>query len=637
MNKKSLILLVFTIFLNSCATKNTETNDSPITTIPQVEVMRVNSGGLQEFSINGEVLAHKSASLTAEIRADVQNIFVKPGDKVTQGQTLITLKSDSIDSDLSTASSSLNYAQTNLYQTQDSVEKNIESAKLALEKAELTLENLLEKNQAQKDQAQESLKATKINLNLSTEAAQTALETAEKNLEKVQALNQSSETSSQVNLDNAINSSKTGIKSSLDTADELLGISEIFKHSNDDFEVNLGALDSATKEEAENQLETALALYQNMTNNYDSVYQTLKSTELTLEKTLTMLHNTSTGSYFSELQLTSYVSAVTNNLSNIRSSIASLSSAKTAYNQTLNANASNLTAAEQAVESAQKQLNSVLQESGTDKSQTVINAEAQYKTTITNLDTSEKEALKAVESAKIAYEAAKKTAELSKTGAKSSLTSISGQFEKARIMKNKLIIKAPFSGYIIDIPVELGDEVNVGTKLVNLENNDTFKIVTYLTAAQIKNISLGDEVKIGKKSKDTISAISSSIDPIIKKYKVEINHKNPFLHSGQIIPVRFTKTAINFNKNTIYLPLVAVHITASEKFVWLVDNNQITKKIIVELGEIVGSKIAILSGLSTGDRVITKGGRLFKKEGTKVKIIDTTSKNKDEQTTNQES
>ncbi len=589
---KNHIIITLTVLLTLSSCSNGDDISKINEVNPKIEIMTVALGGEKEFTVNGEVTPNKSANITSELRANVQNILVKPGDKVRRDQTLITLYSASIDNSLSTASSSLANADKSLSQTKESVQKNIEASKVALEKSELYLQNLLKQNKTKRIQAEEALNTAKLNLNLSTESATTALET------------------SKINLENTINSSQTVIDSALNTIDAILGISEKYKYNNDSFEQNLGAFKSSSKKEAEIALEKVLNSYNSFSPIYESSYSILRETEDAAQKTLIMLNNSSTGNNFPETTLTSYIGSISGAagiLTSIRSTITSLSS----YHQ--------------AVETAQKSFDSTIQNVN-GSSQVTITAQVQYNSTIESLDASEDDAEKSVEATRIAYESALKAAGLSETGAKTSLTAASGGYQQAQINKDKLIIKAPFDGYIVDIPVNIGDEVNPGTLLTEIENNDVFKIIVYLTNSQVTKIKYGDEVRIGKKSMDKITAISSSVDPDIKKYKVEIVHKNPFLHSGQVIPVSFTvRSNPNFDNNVIYIPLVAVHMNADEIFVWKLDNENKTIKNPVGLGEIIGKEIAIKSGLTAGDRVIIQGGRLFKKEGIKADVLNETT------------
>lgn len=620
-SKTMALTLAFSLVLGGCkitqeeVPKTIETNE-----LPQVEVMEVSFNGKKEFNINGEVIASQSANLTAEFKADVRSVFVKIGDKVTKGETLILLDSDSVQQSFSTASETLRNTQQNLSQTYASTAKSLESARVTLETAEITYDNLLTQNAISRKQAEEALDSAKLSLDLSTASAETTLETAEKGLEKIKELNASSENSSRDSLENAIKSVDSNIVSVINALDQILGISEIYDDSAQVWENNLGALDKQTKNEAEVALNRLMRNYENYSESYDNAKNILELADQSLSKSLSMLKKTTTGNNYSQTRLNTDIASITGQISSTQALLTNLIATKNGLDQTLASNASSLTSAEQRVISAQKSLDLTLQSSGT-KSQNIINAETQYEATIRQLEISEENAEKQLESARIAYESAKKSVDLSKTSAKSGLTNAEGSFQQAKINQEKLLIKAPFDGTIVDIPVKVGDEINMGSLLAQVENADVLKIVTYLTPEQTKSLQVGDMVKIATQSEDKISAISSTVDPIIKKNKIEILHKNPYLHSGQTVPLTFTiESETNAENGVVFIPLVAVHVTSSESYVWLVDEDK-TEKRIIKTGEINGNKIAINSGLNEKDKIIVKGGRLLKKAGEEVEVV----------------
>lgn len=621
--KAICLALSFSLVLSGCQSTDAETSEVKNENIlPQVEIMEVSFNGTQEFTINGEVTASQSANITSEFKADVRSVFKKPGDYVKAGEVLILLDSDSVQQSFSTANESLRNTQQSLSQTYASTAKSVESARVALETAETSYNNLLSQNAISRIQAEEALNSAKLNLDLSTSSAETALETAEKGLEKIKELNASSENSARDSLENAIKSVDSNIVTVINTTDQILGISEVYDDAADVWAGNLGALEKQTKIEAEAALRKLMNHYDSYSESYENAKKILEQADESLSKILAMLKKSTTGNNYSQATLNTNISSVTGQISSTQGLLTSLIATKNGLDQTLAANASSLTSAEQGVISAQKNLDLTLQNTGT-KSQNIINAEAQYEATITQLETAEDNAEKQVESARIAYESAKKGAALSTTSAKSGVTNAQGGFEQAKINQEKLLIKAPFSGTVVDIPVKVGDEVNMGSLLAQVENADVLKIVTYLTPEQSNKLKVGDTVKIAAQSEDKISAISSTVDPIIKKNKIEILHINPYLHSGQTVPLKFTANVeTNGENGIVFAPLIAVHVTASENYVWLVSNENKTEKKAVQTGEINGSKIAIISGLQEEDKLIVKGGRLFKKAGESVEIIE---------------
>lgn len=611
----SFLFLLASIFSLSSCESDVEVSKEEI--LPEVEVIEISSSKEHEFKINADVLPLKSVNLSSDIRADVAKIYFRPGQEVKEGDLLLSLKSDSIESAYKTASNNLQNARRSVSQTDLSAINSVEAARVNLEQAQINLKNTLISNEKRRKQAKEILDSAKLNLSLSTESSETNLETAEKNLEKVKSVIASSEASAKSSLENAIRSAKTSAQSAINSADSILGISSRHRYENDSFEDKLGALSSSTKTNAEDSLRKAILLLDSVSQDYSAMYALLSATELANDKTLLMLKNSATGNSLTQSELDAYITTITNELSSIRASLSSLSAAKTSYDSVLDQNDSKLVAAQQAVNSAKKQLNSTTQSSG-NSSQVIKNAEAAYNTSLAELQAAKEAAEKQVESAKVALESAQSSVDLSKTNIRSSYTSILGNYEQSKINYEKLSVRAPFSGTIIDIPLKEGDEVNPGSLILQLENRNKYKLVAYLSSSQISRIDVGDTVKIGKKSSDKIAAIASAIDPQTKKHKVEIIHENPFLVSGQQIPLVFTSKARAEVQEEIIVPLVAVHVN-DRSFVKVVNSESTLTEKEVLIGEIIGKNIVIKSGLEIGDLVVTYGARLLK-TGSKVDI-----------------
>ncbi|MFH0834536.1 MAG: efflux RND transporter periplasmic adaptor subunit [Patescibacteria group bacterium] len=567
----SALLLVFAAFVVvGCGAASDSTDTTEQNYVPQVETVLVAPGLSREIATTGEVEAAKSATLTAETRADVKNVFVKVGGSVNAGQILIQLNSASVSSTRSTAGAAYVNAQNSLTQTQLTAQKSVESAQVALETAQIALTNTLAQNEALRSQAEEALAAAKLSSGLSVSSAQTGL-------------------------DNAISAVYPVADSAVAACDAIIGVSPAYASANDSFEDFLGALKFGSKSLAENAILDALNALQMASQNYDSSLTILRAAETATTKTLDVLNNSTTGAAFSQASLNADIAAINAKISTVRGAISTLNSAKSA------------------LDSAEQNSN------GT--SQSVLSAEAAYRATLTQLASNEKSARQSVESAKAGVATAQKSAALTRSSAKASLDAVAGNLSQAQISQNKLRITAPFAGKVTAVEVDPGDEVSAGAVLVRVEDASTLKIVAHLSAEEVRKISVGDEVKIATQSADKVSAISPSADPITKKFEVEILHQNPYLQAGSFVKLRFEVGESNAADQRIFLPLTAINILASGNFVWVVEDGKAVKK-TVELGALEGEFVEIKSGLELNQEVIVSGGRVLDdaKDGIAVEV-----------------
>jgi len=539
-------VLALAMPLAACTPADTEVAE-PADPLPVVTVQDIAAGGAQSFSVLGEVTAAQSADLTAEFRATVTQVLVRPGDAVRRGERLLRLSSDSISTSASTASRTLGLAKQSLTETELASEQSIAAAKIVLTQAETALSNRLIENE------------------LSKTAADETLETAKNSLE------------------GTIAATKVVIANAVATADKILRVSNNYIDA--EYTSSLGALNAPKKSVAELAVKEALPLRDLSSSDYATVLAAAQQTEEMLSLTLAVLNTSVSGGSLSETVLSGFVTSINTQLTSVRSNLTSLAKKKNGASA---------------------------------GSQSIATAEAQYASTIASLQTAEDAARQAVFAAKTALSAAERQADLSATSAQTQLSSARGSATQSSINRNKLLITAHFAGTVADIPVAVGDEVNPGTVLARLENEDSLKLIAYLTRSQAAGIAVGDTVQIGSDATDVITAKAAVVDPTTRKIKIEILHKNQYLASGQFVPLVFTSASSAHGE--ILLPLPAVHVTSSDDFVWVVTDEHLAERRSVTLGSISGSEIVITTGLEPGDRVVVAGGRQLKDAGVEVAI-----------------
>lgn len=569
LKRKITALLFIALFLSGCAQQKSP--EAEKTYLPKVTALTLKSGLEHEFTVTGEVFAHQTSRITSEIRGKVESISVHIGDFVSLNAPLMRLSSSEIASNFNTASSTLKNAQVGLESTKLSSEKNVEAAEIGLETSKTNLQNIIRQNRNLRAQAEENLKAAELNVSLSVNAAKT-------------------------NLDNAIKNVLSAIQTAITASDKILGVSEVYKFTNDSFENNLGALNSRTKYEAEHALRDVLNQLNSYSPSFENALSLLILTEDALQKTVTVLNNSISGSNYLQTTLTNDVNSITIQISAIRGVISALENAKNA-------------------------LDTAEQESD-GHSQSILNARAAYNATIEQLEANERTARKTVESAENALENAKRSAQLTQVSAKTSVDSAYGNYDQARISKDKLNIVAPFKGKVVDIYVKTGEEINPGTPLIIIEDDSQLNLVAYLSSDDAEKIHTGETALINQNGETAlISSIAPSPDPVTKKYKVELLHSHSSLRPGELIKLTFKTGEKIFNGHRIFVPLPALHILPNEVFVWkLIDRKTVRAPITV--GEIVGDYAEVLDGLKIGDEIINEGGRLIEEGGVKVDILN---------------
>lgn len=560
------ILPVITV-LTACTVDSTSSDTTEEAGVP-VHVEAVRPGLRRDFSVTGEVTAEKSATITSDFRADITEVRVQPGDAVRRGQELVTMQSANVKARYSTANTSYVTAAQNLEQTKITNRKNVESAKAAMETAETNLQTLLVQNQARRTQAEETLASAGVNLTLSVASAQTAL-------------------------DNAVRSARVTAEQALFEADQIVELSNDRDDLSTVKERHIGVLDPTFHSQVEIALYGGYASLKQSSDTYDSMSLLLEEVEVVMEMVLRTLQNSVTSVEYPESAHDANVRDVTGQLTSVRSMISSLQTAQ------------------RNIETAQKQ-------NGGSDSQVMIDAQANYQVTIAEIDAAEVNARRQVEQAKIAYETAIASSSVAEIGARSTLASVAGELTQARVENDKLTILAPFDGVVVDVPVREGEEVAVGDVLTIVENDAVLKIVAYLSPDEARGVKAGDSVLLDNSIVANISAVAPSADPITKKYKVEIQNDTDVLQPGEFVRITFSAQGA-IGDERIFLPISAVHIKASETFVWTVTqsgSHLLANKTPVRLGELAGEYVEVRTGVQQGQRVVLQGGRLIQDSGT---------------------
>jgi membrane fusion protein (multidrug efflux system) len=203
----------------------------------------------------------------------------------------------------------------------------------------------------------------------------------------------------------------------------------------------------------------------------------------------------------------------------------------------------------------------------------------------------------------------------------------------------KKTIRAPFPGKLGISPINRGQYVNPGDKLVTLQTLDPIYVDFYVPQKQVAALSVGQTLSINNEAfPDThfpgkITAINSKVDPATRNIQVEATIANA---KKQLVPGMFANVNLDMGakKNYLTLPQTAITYNPYGSTVFLLKPDQgkdakkdakgnpqlVAQQVFVTTGPTRGDQVAILKGLNAGDLVVTSG-QLKLKNGTPV-IVD---------------
>jgi RND family efflux transporter MFP subunit len=183
-------------------------------------------------------------------------------------------------------------------------------------------------------------------------------------------------------------------------------------------------------------------------------------------------------------------------------------------------------------------------------------------------------------------------------------------------------ITAPMSGYVNHLHIEQGSYVMPGTKIIDIVDIGTLKLIVKVDETMVPIIKIGRSVPVttdvfpGKKYIGTVTNIGVKSDNS-QKFDVEITIGNGCsdLKSGMYGKAYFEKLS---STQGMFVPRGAIVGSLQDPGVYVINEDSTAHFKKITTGSYSGNFIAVTSGLSAGERVVTMG-QINLQEGVKVK------------------
>ena len=204
---------------------------------------------------------------------------------------------------------------------------------------------------------------------------------------------------------------------------------------------------------------------------------------------------------------------------------------------------------------------------------------------------------------------------------KANLDMANANAAQQQALLNKKLIRAPFTGQLGIRQVDVGQYLEAGAAICTLQALDTVFADFYLPQQLLGSLKLGQQVNL---KSDTYPAQTFTGEITVINPKVELNTRNVRLRAtlknsqnkllpGMYVTVNITTGAAN---SFITLPRAALTFNTFGSSVYRIEKNcvdekglpkLIAKQSIVITGAMRGDQVAILSGISAGDTIVTAG------------------------------
>ena len=210
--------------------------------------------------------------------------------------------------------------------------------------------------------------------------------------------------------------------------------------------------------------------------------------------------------------------------------------------------------------------------------------------------------------------------------AEGNLIKITSQYNKAKIIYDDAILKAPYSGYISKRLVTKGNYVNTGNEVFELVNNENFEIEANIPTDKISLLNKKKDAEIILSNGEILKSSFRSIVPkenpntrtVIVRFKPLFNQKKSNLLINQNMNL---KIFLKSKKPIKTIVKDALLIKNGNTIVYVIENN-IAKLKAVKTGTPYQDSIEIIKGLNEGEKVVTRGNERLRPDQ-KVQIEET--------------
>ena len=198
-------------------------------------------------------------------------------------------------------------------------------------------------------------------------------------------------------------------------------------------------------------------------------------------------------------------------------------------------------------------------------------------------------------------------------------------YTDALIRLDKMQIKAPFSGVIVDLPYYTpSTKVEANSLMFKLMDYSKLYLEISLAEKDLAFVKTGQKVKITNYTipEDTLSGIISQISPAINadtrsfKTVININNSDLLMRPGMFAKGEIIVASVD---STIVIPKNVILSKQRGNTVFVVDKG-LAQERVVSFGLENPDEVQIISGLKKSDRLVIKGFETLRNRS-KVKVI----------------
>ncbi|GAB4214275.1 MAG: efflux RND transporter periplasmic adaptor subunit [Rhodoferax sp.] len=188
---------------------------------------------------------------------------------------------------------------------------------------------------------------------------------------------------------------------------------------------------------------------------------------------------------------------------------------------------------------------------------------------------------------------------------------------------------APDDGIISSRTASVGAVMGAGSELFKLIRQGRLEWRAEVTATELERIKVGTSVTLTSPTGAQVKGRVRSVAPT-----VDVATRNGLVYVDLLATLGSGKVALNPFKPGMYargefdlgsasaltLPQTAVVVRDGFRYVYRVEADQRVRQVKVQTGQVLGDRIAVLSGIQASDDVVASGGS-FLSDGDRVRVV----------------
>jgi membrane fusion protein (multidrug efflux system) len=186
------------------------------------------------------------------------------------------------------------------------------------------------------------------------------------------------------------------------------------------------------------------------------------------------------------------------------------------------------------------------------------------------------------------------------------------------------VVRAPFSGIVVDRAVELGEYLGPGSPLLSLADTSVVKARVLLDPREALDVAVGSRATVsayarpGEEFSGEVVRVGEVIDPGTRRLPVEIQLDD---HGGRLRPGLVARFSVQTGEpaSLVLVPLDGVFERFGSQYVYVVEDG-IARRREVVLGAVHEGRAEVVRGVVPGDLVVSKGVTRVV-DGSKVHVV----------------